>query len=636
MDPKPVLDRFRSHQIQQLGRFLSAMVMPNIGAFIAWGLLSALFIPSGWFPNPSLAKLTHPMIMYLLPLLIGFTGGKAVYGHRGGVVGAVATMGVVVGAAIPMFLGAMVVGPLAGWLIKKIDTAAKKHTPAGFEMLVNNFSSGILAGLLAVSGFLAIGPVVEFLSTKLGWLVARVIYAGALPVTSVLIEPAKVLFLNNAMNHGVLGPLGVEQAAETGKSIFFLLETNPGPGLGILLVYLVFGKGISKHSAPGAILIHFLGGIHEIYFPYILMQPRLLLAVIAGGATGVFCFAAMGAGLVAVPSPGSIVAMAAMTPKGDLLPVLAGIALSTAATFLTGAFLFDRKTCESSDELHQAQERMVELKGKSVAIGHDTVPVTLKDLSAIHCIAVACDGGMGSSAMGASKLRSTFAKAGVTVKVISSSIDELDYHADLVITHEKLTARAAAKLPAAFHISITDFINSPVYAELTSRLSAAPKRTDSAREETAATSAQILKNKNIKIGLPSASKEEAIREAGRLLCQEGYVDEDYIAAMLEREKKVSTYIGNGVAIPHGSSEAKRRVKHTGICVLQFPEGVDFDGNVTYLVVGIAAKQDEHLQILARLAKSIENEAKINQLLTTTDASEIHQKLTGSDHNQSSS
>ncbi len=288
----------RTQRIQRLGRLLSGMVMPNIGAYIAWGLLTALFIPTGWAPNESLARLVDPMIIYLLPLLIGYTGGKIIYGQRGGVLGAVVTMGAIVGTSAPMIFGAMVAGPFAGWLIKKFDEFVEKRIPTGFEMLVNNFSGGILGGLLAVFAFLGIGPVVEFLSDQSGSLVEGVIDAGVLPITSLVIEPAKILFLNNVINHGVLSPLAITQAAETGKSILFLLETNPGPGLGILLVYFVFAKGTAKQSAPGAILVHFFGGIHEIYFPYVLMQPKLLPAVIAGGVAGVLTFSMLGAGVL--------------------------------------------------------------------------------------------------------------------------------------------------------------------------------------------------------------------------------------------------------------------------------------------------------------------------------------------------
>nr|WP_246422042.1 PTS mannitol transporter subunit IICB [Nocardiopsis mwathae] len=325
--------------VRRIGGNLAGMVMPNIGAFIAWGLITALFIPTGWFPNETLATLVDPMIMVLLPVLIGYTGGHLVHGQRGAVVGATATVGIVVGADIPMFLGAMVMGPLAAQVVKLFDRFVQHRVHLGFDMLVNNFSAGIIGGAMAVLGMLAIGPVVGAVTTALSGGVQFLVDLRLLPLVSLLVEPAKVLFLNNAVNHGILGPLGATDAAETGQSIAFLIETNPGPGLGLLLAILFFGTRTARISAPGAIIIHFLGGIHEIYFPYVLAQPRLILSVIAGGASGVLVFTLMGAGLVATPSPGSIIAYLAVTPRGGHLAVLAGVAVSAAVSFAVAAAL---------------------------------------------------------------------------------------------------------------------------------------------------------------------------------------------------------------------------------------------------------------------------------------------------------
>ena len=334
--------------IQKLGGNLAGMVIPNIGAFIAWGLLTALFIPTGWLPNEDLSSMVGPMIINLLPILIGYTGGRLVHGQRGAVIGAVATVGVIVGATIPMFLGAMIIGPLAAWILKKIDSVLDPITPSGFEMLIGNFSLGISGMLIAILGFLGVGPTVAAFSDALGAAVGGLVDTGLLPLASLLIEPAKILFLNNAINFGVLAPIGVVEAAETGKSIMFMLETNPGPGLGILLAFWLAGPKILRGSAPGAIIIHFLGGIHEIYFPYVLMKPALILAVIAGGATGVATFAATGVGLVATPSPGSIFAYLAVTPPGNHFGVFLGILLSAAVSFAV-AFLIMKATKAGDD-----------------------------------------------------------------------------------------------------------------------------------------------------------------------------------------------------------------------------------------------------------------------------------------------
>jgi len=327
--------------VQKLGRALSGMIMPNIGAFIAWGLITALFIPTGWLPNERLAQLVGPMITYLLPLLVGYTGGSMVSkkGARGGVIGAIATMGVIVGSEIPMFLGAMIAGPLGGFCIKKIDDLLEAKIPTGFEMLVRTFSAGIIGGVLALVCNVVIGPLVatgtSLLGNGVGWLVET----GLLPLTSILVEPTKVLFLNNAVNHGVFTPLGTVQAVETGRSIFFMIEPNPGPGLGLLLAYFLMGKGTAKTSAPGAIIIHFLGGIHEVYFPFVLMNPVMILAMIGGGFSGVLTLTLLGGGIIAPATPGSIFVHLIMTPAGVHIPNILGILVGATVTFILAMLL---------------------------------------------------------------------------------------------------------------------------------------------------------------------------------------------------------------------------------------------------------------------------------------------------------
>ena len=338
--------------VQKFGGNLAAMVMPNIGAFIAWGLITALFIPTGWIPNSDFEQLVGPMILTLLPVLIGYTGGRLVHGQRGAVAGAVATMGLVVGAEIPMFLGAMLVGPLAAYVLKLFDRLVGGRIKSGFEMLVNNFSLGIIGGAMALLAYIVIGPIVENLTTWLGNGVEELVDARLLPIASVVIEPAKVLFLNNAINHGVLSPLGVTEAQEAGQSILFMLETNPGPGLGVLLAYWVAGPRVVRPTIPGAVIIQFLGGIHEIYFPYVLMKPQMIFAAIAGGASGVLVFLVTGAGLVATPSPGSIFAYLAVTPRGGYFGVLLGIVVAAGVSFATGVGIlrFGKESMVETDE----------------------------------------------------------------------------------------------------------------------------------------------------------------------------------------------------------------------------------------------------------------------------------------------
>lgn len=456
-------------KVQRFGRSLSGMVMPNIGAFIAWGIITALFIPTGWLPNENFAKIVDPMVKYLLPLLIGYSGGKAISDHRGGVVGAITTMGVIVGADTPMFLGAMIAGPLGGFIIKKFDELMEGKTPAGFEMLINNFSAGIIGAILLLMAYLGITPLCNAINQIMGAGVGFFVEAGLLPLASIFIEPAKVLFLNNAVNHGVLGPLGIEQVAETGKSIFYMLEANPGPGLGILLAYCFAGKASARGSASGAAIIHFVGGIHEIYFPYILMNPILIVAAILGGASGIFTFSILDAGLVAVASPGSIIALLGMTPRGHFLGTIAGVTVATVVSFVVSVFLL--KFFDKGDDLETAQQ-----KSKNMKISKDTTyfPKAFQpmlDGVQIKKIVFACDAGMGSSAMGATVLKKKLKLAGLDVEVTHASVQEIPADAQIIVTHTELKERAEKSNPNAILIPITNFMNAPEYDELVEELS---------------------------------------------------------------------------------------------------------------------------------------------------------------------
>ena len=455
-------------RIQKLGTSLSNMVMPNIGAFIAWGVLTSLFIPTGWLPNENLATIVGPAITYLLPLLIGYTGGYMVHGQRGAVVGAIATFGAIAGAEVPMFIGAMIMGPLGGWCIKKFDKSFHEKIRPGFEMLVNNFSAGLIGFALVIFAYLAVGPIVSTLTDAIGNGVQAIVDANLLPLANILVEPAKILFLNNAINHGIFTPLGAEQVAETGKSILFLIEANPGPGLGILVAYMVFGKGSAKSSAWGASIIHFLGGIHEIYFPYVMMKPLLFLAVIAGGVTGTFVNQLLGSGLTGAASPGSIIAILGMAAKGTHLSVILGVLAGAVVSFLVASVILkaDKSEGESLEEAQAATKAAkAQAKGQATPVSAEINTDNIKQ------IIFACDAGMGSSAMGASLLRDKVKKAGLTIPVTNKAISNLtDEPNTLIVTQEELAARAAQRTPRAVHVAVDNFLTSPKYDEIVAQL----------------------------------------------------------------------------------------------------------------------------------------------------------------------
>ncbi len=612
--------------VQSFGRTLSAMIMPNIGAFIAWGLITALFIPTGWFPNVALAKMVGPMLTYLLPLLIAYSGGKLIHGTRGGVMGVIVTMGVIVGTSIPMFLGAMACGPFAGWVIKKFDEIAEDYIPSGFEMLVNNFSIGILGSILAVIAYFVVGPIVSYLTNSLGEGVAFLAKHNILPLTSVFVEPAKILFLNNAINHGVFTPVGTQQVKETGKSILFLIEANPGAGLGLLCAYWFAGKGPAKQSAPGAIIIHFLGGIHEIYFPYVLMNPILIIGMICGGIANVTTLVLLHGGLVAPASPGSIFAVLAMVPKGGYFAVISAVVVAAVVSFVVNSILL-KTLAKEEKSLDEASKKMSSMKSESKAPRAGVSRANF-DFSSVKKIYTACDAGMGSSAMGAGILKKALKAHDLKhIKSGNLAITNLTSDIDIVITHESLTPLARKQLPNAYHVSLTNFMDKSTYEDLMVKLkssggkvsanvSADNDDNDDNEEEI---NAIVLKDSDIKLKGTATTKEEVLQEVAELLIKNNYVGENYKQAILDREKEITTYLGSGIAIPHGVRSAFETIKETGVVAIQYPNGVAWDGTEkAHLIFGIAAKSNEHTLVLQKVAELFDEENLRNSLINTQD------------------
>lgn len=626
--------------LQKFGKFLSAMVMPNIGAFIAWGFITALFIADGWLPNERLASIQPYMLYYLIPVLIAGQGGYMVGGDRGRVMGAIAVAGTIAGVGgtegQPMLLGAMVMGPLAGWCIKKFDQFMETRMPAGFEMLINNFSVGIFGMVLAILGFYGIGPAMTAILAVLSAGVDILVNHGLLPLVAIFIEPAKVLFLNNAINHGIFTPIGTEQALETGRSIMYMLEADPGPGLGVLLAYWAFAKDkATKQSAPGAVIIHFFGGIHEIYFPYVLMNPIVIIAPIVGNMVAIFWFSIMKCGLVSPAAPGSIIAFLSMTPKDKMWQTIVGVLLATVVSFLIAAPII--KFTDKGKNLEEAQDQVAankaQAKGTALAAG-----AGIADPSLVKKIIFACDAGMGSSAMGATKFRNRIKELRPDITVTNTSVDNIPADCDIAVVQEMLIDRAKKSAPQAEIVSIGNFLADPALDVLFEKITSDPVSAvtesiamDAAAEEAkeeapAEEKPQVMHASGIKVGQAPVSKEEAIRAAGELLVAEGCVEAPYVDAMLEREKVFTTYMGMGIAIPHGTSEAKAQVKKTGITLVQYPEGVDFGDEKANLVFGIAGIGDEHLDMIQKIVQALENPEELEKMKTTDDVEWILEKL----------
>jgi PTS system mannitol-specific IIC component len=610
-------------RVQKFGNFLSGMVMPNLGVFVAWGLLTALFIPTGYLPNANLAELVSPIMTYALPLLIGFTGGRLVHGVRGGAIGALATMGVIVGSDVTMLMGAMVMGPLAGWLLKQVDRFFENRVKVGFEMLISNFSMGILGLGLVLIAYIGIGPVIAgliaVLSTGVDWILDR----NLLPLLAIFVAPAQVLFLNNAINHGIMAPLGIEQVDQFGRSILFLVDANPGPSVGTLLAISLFGVGMAKNTAPMAAVIAGIGGIGEVYFPFVLMNPKLVFATMGGIATSLALFVMLDGGTVATPSPGSIFAILALTPNGALVGNLVGFFGGMAVSFLIGAALLKFGRGKGAAEADLADGSAEERDSFNRGLLESDLSSTT-----IRKIVVACDAGMGSSAMGASILRSKIRKAMLDVEVTNSKIEEIPKGVDLIVTHTKLLDRTMKMHDdgQVKFMAITNFVEGPQFDEIVALV----QRTGSTSASTAATvpdspvddSPDVLRAANVELGRSFATKAEAISATGEILVREGYVTAAYVDAMHQRDTMTSVYVGNHVAIPHGVNGSDPLIIKSGVSVVQVPEGVDFDGNTVYVLIGIAGKGDSHLGILSQIAQVLSDKSQVERIRRATSPDEV--------------
>ena len=554
-------------RIRKFGGHMSGMVMPNLGAFVGWGLLAALFIPTGWIPNEKLNEMVGPILNYLLPLLIGYTAGYNIHGQRGGVIGAFTTMGVIVGSDITMFSGAMIMGPFSSWILKKFDRAVEGKIKPGFEMLINNFSLGILGFALAILGYLIIGPVVNaiiaFLTAGINFLIAKKL----IPLLAVFMCPAQVLFLNNAVNHGIISPIAFAQAQEAGKSLMFLLDSNCGPLLGTLCSIAVFGKGKAKETAPMAMFIAGIAGIGEVYFPFVLANPIMIFATMGGLATSLLLLVVLGGGLVGMPSPGSLINIALMTPKDAAVANVLAIGAGFAVALLIGSFIL--KTIGSPEE-----EADLAVAGVDMGTKAEKPEAAFKKHKpslggAIRYIIVACDSGMGSSAMGASVLKNRLQKEGYKdIKVKNSSASRIDPDADMIITLEGLIERAKLSVDntGKEFLAINNFLKEADYDRA---LEVIEDRNGKEKVK------PILSEENIALNVKVKDKEEAIRYAGKILMENAYTTPKYIEHMLERQRRFSVYIGNHLAIPHGIESSDSEIYTSGLSVVQVPEGVDF-------------------------------------------------------------
>lgn len=587
--------------------FMSKVIMANIGIFMFIGIVNVFFSNSGWFPNPPMQLVVVITSKYLLPVMIGYTSGKFIGGENGGIVGALSSIGIVAsyGTASALLLGPIISGALGGYLMKIFDKYKEGRIKSGFEMLVNNFVLGVSALFIVFLNMILSRPVFNFFNYVLVEKFMQHAVAGSLPLLSIIIEPTKIFFLNNIINHGILSPLGIQQSLETGKSIFFLMETNPGPGLGVLMA-LFFME--NKKSILSNMVIEFFGGIHEVYFPYILKRIFLVIPLIAGGMTGTYIFSLLDTGLSSPASPGSVLTLLALAPKERIFPIFLGIVFSALISFLTACLIL----------------KIADRKTPSIVINENGELEKVLLPQTVSRIAVVCDAGLGSSVMGANILKRLIKNNGLPIEVIHSSIRNIDPEFDLIITHEKLINRIEELGYDLTCLVLDDFVNTDLYQNLVEKLSKIPIP----ESEEKLKAPDFLEKSGIQTGLKTVNYQDAIKDIGKKLIELGYIKEEYVGAMLEREAMFSTYIGNHVAIPHGTIDQQIYVINPGIVIFQYPEGVTFkNGGVAHLIIGIASKPDTHMNIVSYIADIIEDEDLIEHLYTTDDPEEIYDMFT---------
>lgn len=603
-------------KLDRVGRFLSTMVFQNIAGLIALGILRVLFGAHGWWPLPRIDGLITPMTQYFVPILFGYTGGKMIGNHRGGVIAAFVIIGLVAGnpSAYTMILPAMIIGPIMGFIIKKLDKWLESRIPLGLELLYYNAIAGLIGIVFTLMAYYYISPAFVQGLHAIVTGSAKLVSSGYLWIIALIIEPAKILFFNNVINHGILEPLGINQTMEFGKSIFFLLETNPGPGFGLLMAYFIRSMRHEKGNARSAVAIQLIGGIHEVYFPYALRKPLLIIPLILGGMAGDFVFSVLHAGLVATPSPGSILTLLLLAPKGMHISILLGFSASACVSFLGSIYVLSRTGTEPNDS-EDSNKIPVE---QQIQSNTEKKPVKLEQK-----IVFACDAGMGSSAMGAALLRKKLKQTDLHFVVDNCSVDDLSDDADIVISHIQLTERAKASAPHARHFSIHSFFDHAFYEELVVCLKQEQGNTFH-EERTVLVDMTVFTPDHILLHMDAKDKWEAIGQVGEVLIRMGHVEEEFIQEMHQREQVLSTYIGNGIAIPHGIDGDSKHILKSGIAIAQYPKGIDFgDGDIAYLLIAVVGRNPEKLGLVSHIAFMIDTDRFVNQLIQAKTKKEIY-------------
>lgn len=470
--------------LQKFTKIYSRSIRKNIGIFIFTGLLGGLFAPQGWLPDENMYAISLLISGIVLPAFLAYSVAELLSDNDGGVIAVLASAGIIVADVNVGIPGALLMGIFCGILWKYLLMPLNTKVKAGFEFLCKNLAVAFSGLVLSLAAYFAAAPILAGIIHLLERGLDFLIQEKLMFLLSVVIEPAKILFLNNSINYGLLIPLGMQQAEQSGSSILFLLESNPGPGFGVLLAMLLTCTKKRREYGLGAV-IQIIGGIHEIYFPLVLSNIRLVFPLIAGGITGTVCFNLLGAGLSAPAAPGSLLTILLVSKRGQQAGVLLGIFLSAIVSMMISLLilwmpkqgketaddgisekealltaLLEEKKEMQEDENSKQEVLLTALPGqKKKMSGNEILDTTVLDAKTelevsrkmqmtekeqeqskditnrqIHRIGFICDGGMGSSAMGASLLRRRLKEKGILdIEVTAHAGDMIPEGLDILV-----------------------------------------------------------------------------------------------------------------------------------------------------------------------------------------------------------
>lgn len=387
----------------------------------------------------------------------------------------------------------------------------------------------------------------------------------------------------------------------------FLIEPNGAYWVGLVAAYAVFGKGMAKKSAPGAVAIQFLGGIAETCFPYCLMNPITILGPIAGNIFSIFVLTNFGGGAVGPPSPGSVFAFYMMTPRECIVVNTIAYFGSLAVSFVVTALIL--KLTDKSIEDAASTESTAAQGGTGTVLSVEGTQV-LGHISQLNKVIFACDAGMGSSAMGVSILRTRLQKAGLMPDIDHVAVAEIPMDADVVVTNVNLAERAKmatkGKIPI---LTLSNFMDQNEYNRIVMQI-----KDMMGGPLPRASKPPLFDEQNIILSASFRNKRKAIEACADIFIRGGYTDASYKRDMIQRDEEASVYLGNGVAMPHGLAVSKETIRHSGICLIQVPEGVDFDGETAYVLIGVAGRGEEHVDILGHVGETLSDESRIEALI----------------------